>query len=264
MKEGKAKKAKSQGFRARLLRAVPFLGRTSPKKFDGTGKNALDKRLRREMKQRLAAHISERAAHDRQAVSEFDPRLVEAFADFERVSGTHTRDVLHRAADIIDWLSRVQPPSIHELGSGRSSLVFSLWAKRNGIPYMAYEESANWVAMVSAAIEKLGGAGQIVCTQTRRLGQLGTRFVPDIPDETAFIYLDGPIGSPANFDVPDHLSRGCLPRTILVDGRTRTCEHLAGLPVAGAYDVQFQFKPLPQCVDQTEIRRHTSFVLRAV
>jgi hypothetical protein len=212
------------------------------------------------MKQRLAAHIAERAERDRQVVSDFDPRLIEAFAEFERTSGTHTRDVLYRAADIIDWLSRVCPTSIHELGSGRSSLVFSLWAKRQGIPYVAFEQGADWVAMTSAAIESLGGAGRIVHTETRRIREIGTRFSANIPDDADFIYVDGPIGT-VNFDVSDHLGRGCRPRTILVDGRTLTCEYLASLPAATDYDVQFQFKALPQCVDQTEIRRHTSFVL---
>ena len=247
----------------KIARTFASAGHLKKAKSLRLGKASFDKRLRREMKRRLAAHVAARAEHDREVVTDFDPRLIEAFAEFERTSGTHTRDVLYRAADIVDWLCRICPTSIHELGSGRSSLVFSLWAKRHGIPYMAFEQGADWVSMTSAAIESLGGAGRIVHTQTRRLGERGIRFSADIPDDADFIYVDGPIGSPVNFDVSDHLGRGCRPRTILVDGRTQTCEHLASLPEAMNYDVQFQFKVLPQCVNQTEIRRHTSFVLRS-
>ena len=261
----------------RLLRwlpsALPFLARSSAPRAEISAedrvaaaygaKAVFDKRLRRAIKHRLAAHIAARAEHDREVVTGFDPGLIDAFSEIEKQSGTHTRDVFHRAADIIDWLSRVRPTSIHEFGSGRSSLVFSLWAKRYGIPYIAFEQAGDWVSIVSAAIVSLGGTGKIVLTGTRRLGERGNRFSADAPDNVDFIYVDGPIGSPVNFDVSDHLRRGCRPRTILIDGRTYTCEHLASLPEARDYNVQFQFKALPQCVNQTEIRRHTSFVLRS-
>ncbi len=259
MAKSEPKKARSLSFRTRLLRAVALL---SGSLIGETDKATLDRRLRRGTKQRLAAHIAERAPHDRQVVSSFDPRLIEAFAELEAASHTRTREVIHRAADIIEWLSNVRPTSIHELGSGRSSLVFSLWAKRHGIPYVAFEQSTYWVSIVSAAIDSLGGAGKIVHIGTRRVDELSNRFVADIPDDADFIYLDGPIGT-INLDVADHLARGCRPATILVDGRTRTCEHLASIPAASDYEVQFQFKALPQYLDRSEIRRHTSFVLRS-
>ena len=268
---------------ANLMHAVPLLARSSrpmhlyfceAKKDERRKRKAVEpeRALKRELKEKLATHIAARHENDLAAVIALEPRIIDAFRFVSTKSQSASRDPIYRAADLIEWLDRLRPSSIHELGTGRSSIVFSVWAAKHGIPYTAFEQAEHWKDIVLEAVQLAGGCGGILHIPMKRIGDSGAMFDCELPDAN-LLYVDGPSGEDRtyathdgrciNMDVSLHLSKGHRPRAILIDGRQNTCNHLLTLPEASEYEISAQYHPRAEYRDESEIRRHTSFLLKS-
>ena len=269
---------------ANIMHAVPFLARSysrqmhlylcESKKGERRKPKAVDpeKALKRELKEKLATHVAARHKNDLAAVMALEPRIIDAFNFISSESQSASRDPVYRAADLIEWLNRLRPSSIHELGTGRSSIVFGVWAAKHGIPYTAFEQAEDWKAIVSEAVQFAGGCGRILHIPMKRIGDSGAIFDYELPDAN-LLYVDGPSGVDRtyathdgrciNMDVPLHLSKGHRPQAILIDGRQNTCNHLLTLPEASKYEIFAQYHPRAEYRYESEIRRHTSFLLKS-
>ena len=162
------------------------------------------------------------------------PELFSAYEEFSKNAQSGSPRQPFKGWELWHLLEKHQPRSIAEMGSGTTSAVFSLWAKKNGARYTCYEHHADWAAVTEHCLRgvKLIEKDSPVHHVSARVKQdrTATGFVEPIPADVDFIYVDGPPckledGSKVpNDDVVRYLDNGCLPRTIVVDGRLETCD----------------------------------------
>jgi len=231
------------------------------------------KKLRRSLKQQHADYIESRAQKDLAEVQALEPRVLDAYQFISKQSGSVSREPIFRAADLIAWLGRLQPKTIQELGSGRSSVVFAAWCAKNGAQHIAYEQRDYWRDIVEEAISIAGGLGTVVHVPMVRVGGIGAKFTKVLAAEIDLVYVDGPSGEDRtyhthdgrciNMDVPEHLRAGHRPKAILIDGRQNTRDLLWGMPEAHEYELTKQFQRTPEFASATDYVRHSSMLLRA-
>jgi hypothetical protein len=254
---------------SKLTRAVRSLAtRWGARRVEDPGNSGLDPaRQRKVARKRYIVAAAARRDADRAAIRQFEPDILRAFDLINDHSQKNMDDAINRAADILRWLDRRKPRAIHELGSGRSSVVYAVWASRNGARHTAFEESAAWQSLTMRAIEIAGGKGEVILTPVERTNTAASYFRA-IPQDADFIYVDGPSGGRTDFATPDgraismdiveHVRGGALPGTIMFDGRETAFRALLSLQEARHYAVSPQYHLAGELRgDPDALNRHT-------
>lgn len=187
-----------------------------------------------------------------QCLHHFHPEIATKLEFFDQKAGKSKSNYEQRLCEILQALQDIRPARICEMGSGRSSLIFSVWAERQAIEYTAYEQLEFWADVSNQATQAFSSKKHVEFCEIQDVERLGARFVKDIPPDTDFIYVDGPTlseckgcvtysGKAAFTDVPDFIRRGGKPKLIMVEGRTATVD----LILAEAKKSGLKFKFLP-------------------
>lgn len=174
------------------------------------------------------------------------PELVRAYQAFREASQSGASRQPFKGRDLWRILETAAPNSIVELGSGTTSAVFALWAKRRSASYVAFEHDAHWAEVTERCLRQVhlvdGSNATIKHVPSKvREDQRSTGFVHPIPRDTEFIYVDGPPcllengKKVPNDDVSRLLDAGGLPRMIVVDGRIETVDLILAHPKASQY-----------------------------
>lgn len=172
------------------------------------------------------------------------PQLAHAYAAFASRNQSGSARQPFKGWDVWRILEASQPRSIAELGSGTTSAVFALWAKRHSATYIAYEHDSHWAAVTQSCLEEAGlveVANHIRTIPIRIRGDHGaTGFVEPLPVDIEFVYVDGPPCMLEGRKVPnDDIVRlfdvGGSPRTIVVDGRVETVDLIRSHRAATEY-----------------------------
>jgi hypothetical protein len=213
----------------------------------------------------------ERWQEDADAIDAFEPLIRQALRFIDEESKTRSVDDLYRAVVLLRWLQKLKPSLICEMGSGRSSVLFSVWSARFGASYTAFEQNDAWRRITARAIAMACGSGEVVTCSVISVGSTGLRFDRDIPSEADLVYVDGPYGGGKkyltpdrkciNFDVPHLWEGGVKPRAILVSARRNTALYLAAMPQAADYEITHQYVREQIAADPHQ-PRHTSFIRR--
>ena len=159
------------------------------------------------------------------------PRAFHAFLRHQQISA-HRQPLKGR--DLWLLLEQTRPSRIVELGSGTTSAVFALWARRQMARYTAYEHHEGWAAVTEQCLAEAGliPDGSPVRLEPVRTAADGnsTGFVTDLPTDADFVYVDGPPcvlpsgRKVPNDDVTRLLDAGGRPAAIVVDGRVQTVD----------------------------------------
>lgn len=163
------------------------------------------------------------------------PELLRAYKEFGRASQSGTPRQPFKGWDLWMLLEQFKPRSIVELGSGTTSAVFAAWALRNGAGYLCYEHHPEWARVTEDCLRKAGliqgGVSPVRVVPSRvREDRNATGFIEAFPEDSDFIYVDGPPcrlddgRKVPNDDVVRLFDRGGAPRTIVVDGRLDTVD----------------------------------------
>lgn len=179
------------------------------------------------------------------------PELLEAYRAFARGQQSGSVRQPFKGWDLWRILVDRRPAVIAEMGSGTTSAVFALYARRHGARYVCYEHSAEWATVTRDCLAEAGLAGDGIEIRTVEMREdpdrPATGFVEPLPTDADFIYVDGPpcptrdgVKWP-NDDVVRLLEAGVAPATIVVDGRVETVDLIRRHPAAGAYEVQPSF-----------------------
>lgn len=175
------------------------------------------------------------------------PELQKAYDAFRRAHQISSNRQPLKGWDLWCLLSAHQPKFVAEMGSGTTSAVFALWAKRHNARYVAYEHHPQWAEVTIGSLRHAGLIDSatppilVVPSELRPSGQ-ATGFAAPIPRDADFVYIDGP---PCRLDdgrkVPnDDIIRlfdaGARPSVIVVDGRWETVDLINGHPASKQYE----------------------------
>ena len=216
-----------------------------------------------------------RRAEKRTAVSfttSETPEVLTAYEAFGRNSQSGSPRQPFKGWELWQLLEKHQPKYIAEMGSGTTSAVFALWAKKHGAKYVCYEHHPDWAKVTESCLREAGlvkdeSPVRVIPSRVRD-DQKATGFVESIPDDTDFVYVDGPPcmlenGTKVpNDDVVRLFDNGHSPEVIVVDGRLETVDLIREHEFGKAYD----FMPsLVYCLrrrhylDATTAPEHTVF-----
>lgn len=174
------------------------------------------------------------------------PELLQAYAAFGEAHQISSDRQPLKGWDLWQILERAQPRSIAEMGSGTTSAVFALWARRHNAAYVAFEHHPDWARVTQTCLVKAGlceanqPAVRVIASRTREDRQ-ATGFVEPIPAHADFVYIDGPPcrlddGSKVpNDDIIRLFESGARPATIVVDGRWETVDLIRAHPAGREY-----------------------------
>lgn len=162
------------------------------------------------------------------------PELLRAYAEFGRHSQSGSPRQPFKGWELWNLLEKYKPKSIAEMGSGTTSAVFALWARRNGAKYVCYEHHPEWAKVTESCLRDSGLVDQespVRFVESRvREDQAATGFVESVPEGVDFIYIDGPpckldTGEKVpNDDIIRMFDNGHIPNVIIVDGRLETVD----------------------------------------
>lgn len=197
--------------------------------------------LRRRQEERQARRETEMAM----------PELLTAYAAFSRGQQSGSVRQPFKGWDLWHILEDARPRVIAEMGSGTTSAVFALYARRSGGRYVCYEHSADWAEVTRDSLAEAGLRGEGIEIRTVAMredpSRPATGFVEPIPTEADFVYVDGPpcptrdgVKWP-NDDVVRLLESGGRPSVIVVDGRVETVDLIRRHPAAADYRVEASF-----------------------
>jgi len=174
------------------------------------------------------------------------PELMTAYEYFARNSQSGSPRQPFKGWELWQLLEKYQPKSIAEMGSGTTSAVFALWAKKHGAKYVCYEHHSEWAKVTESCLREtdlIQGESPVRFVSTRvRDDQMATGFVKSIPEDADFIYVDGPPctlenGSKVpNDDVVRLFDKGYKPEVIIVDGRLDTVDLIREHEIGQFYD----------------------------
>jgi hypothetical protein len=134
-------------------------------------------------------------------------------------------------------LADFQPSSILELGSGSTTGIFAVYARKCDARVCTVEDNPAWLENTRKALGDLGNRVNFVLSPA--VGELGNPnrcFYRYKPAETFdFVYVDGPPliingqsdGSAVNWNIVEMIGRGVGPRTVVIDMRLATAEYIA-------------------------------------
>lgn len=182
----------------------------------------------------------------------FEPKIIEGLDNFYTETQTRKTDYPLRLTEILDTLQKVQPKSIYEMGSGRSSMVFASWARQHNIQYIAFEQLDFWKELTNKILAPISPKEYLVLSGLTEIKNFGGRYKEDISLDADFIYVDGPTIAVENntttylkkncyTDVAEYLRKGGRPKAIMVEGRSET----ADLILSEAHKLGLKFKFLP-------------------
>jgi hypothetical protein len=150
---------------------------------------------------------------------------------------THTAlEPLHklRLQEIDSMLRRYKIERVCEMGSGRTTYFFNLYP---GLHVVSYEQDERWKKTILAYYEEAGlPPPDIVCSPVEHYKH-GGRFARFQNVKCDLLYIDGPyvapapdngtrqMGKPVYYDF-ERVFEVCLPKIIMVEGRTTTVDEL--------------------------------------
>jgi predicted O-methyltransferase YrrM len=201
------------------------------------------------------------------------PELTPVYAAFARAHQISAGRQPDKGRELWRLLDRYRPKFIAEMGSGTTSAVFALWARRNGARYIANESHPQWTKVTQESLTLLGFA--VDRSTIRHIpseqSQAATRFAEPIPKEADFVYIDGPPcrlddgRNVANDDIIRLFDEGGLPATIVVDGRLETVDLIRTHPVSRRYRVEGSYNLAVRernWLAALQFREHTVFRLQ--
>lgn len=188
----------------------------------------------------------------REKLLAFEPEIAGGLEKFFEKTGKKKADYYLRLTEILDTLEATQPKCIYEMGSGRSSMIFASWAKKNNVKFTALEQLEFWLELTNEILAPISKEKHLKFSGLIEIERFGGRYKEDIPLDADFIYVDGPTISTTDntitflkkscyTDTADYLRRGGKPKAIMVEGRTES----ADLILAEAERAGLNFKFLP-------------------
>lgn len=179
------------------------------------------------------------------------PELLAAYEAFARGQQSGSVRQPFKGWDLWRILEDARPRYIAEMGSGTTSAVFALYARRRGARYLCFEHSPDWAKVTRDCLAEAGLMGEeieIRAVDSREDPERpATGFVEPIPVDADFVYVDGPpcpirdgVKWP-NDDVVRLLEAGGRPSFVVVDGRVETVDLIRCHPEATDYRVQPSF-----------------------
>ncbi|WP_340117713.1 hypothetical protein [Pelagibius sp. 7325] len=200
----------------------------------------LDRLLARQRKAEMRRAQQETAAGQ--------PELLAAYAAFARGQQSGSVRQPFKGWDLWKILLAEKPRKIVELGSGTTSAVFALYARRNDAAYVAFEHHPEWCQVTLDCLRAANVIGAedapVKCVPMREdSARPSTGFVEDVPDDADFFYVDGPPcpirdgRKLPNDDVVRLLDRGGRPQCIVVDGRIDTVDLIRAHPAGAEYEL---------------------------
>lgn len=183
---------------------------------------------------------------------DFEPGIDDGLEKFYEKTGKKKADYFLRLTEILDTLKATKPHCIYEMGSGRSSMIFASWAKKNNIAYTAFEQLDFWLELTNEILAPISNEKHLKASELIEIEGFGGRYKEDIPLDADFIYVDGPTISVENntttflkkscyTDTADYIRRGGKPKVIMVEGRTESVD----LIIAEAEKADLKYKFLP-------------------
>lgn len=174
------------------------------------------------------------------------PELLRAYSAFADASQSGADRQPFKGRDLWRILQAAAPRSIVELGSGTTSAVFALWAKRTGASYVAFEHDPHWASVTENCLRRVD---LLDATNTSvkhvpsrvRHDRGATGFIAPLPLEADLVYVDGPPcrlddgRKVPNDDVTRLLDAGGQPQVIVIDGRLETVDLIRAHPRASMY-----------------------------
>lgn len=181
----------------------------------------------------------------RQWLERARPELAAAMRVFEAAGFRQSWTQVDRVLDLEHLLGNLRPASIAELGSGFSTVIFGLYAKRNpGTRLVSFEESEQWIELTARAMVAAGLDGPTPRHVPKVMldGEQGCHYAELIPADTTFLYVDGPANSISpTVSVPclDGIrawDAGIHPKLIAFDLRFSTIDAMRRHPSGARYD----------------------------
>ena len=185
-------------------------------------------------------------------INNLAPGILDGVNEFYEKTGSTKADYIQRLTEIISILEQHKPTNIAEMGSGRSSLVFAAWAKKQGIVYKAFEQLDYWLQLTNSIVSRVTEKTHVIKQETVEIPNFGGRYKNDIDPNCDFIYVDGPTILVKNnqtthtkkscyTDAADFLRQGGKPKVIMVEGRTDSIDLI--MAEAARLNLNFEFKP---------------------
>ena len=173
------------------------------------------------------------------------PELSIAYSSLGKFGQSGTPRQPFKGWEIWCLLEAFKPGFIAEMGSGTTSAVFALWARRHAAKYVCYEHHPEWANITESCLKDASlvceeSPVNVVATRVSDDGK-ATGFVKSIPNEADFVYVDGPPcvldngKKVPNDDVVRLFDEGFLPATIVVDGRLETIDLIREHDVGKTY-----------------------------
>ena len=174
------------------------------------------------------------------------PELIGAYQAFAEASQSGAGRQPFKGRDLWRILEATKPASIVELGSGTTSAVFALWARRAAAHYVAFEHDPHWADVTGSCLARFdlvdGEGSRVKHVPSRvREDQGATGFIEEISADAELVYVDGPPcrlsngRKVPNDDVTRLFDSGGLPRVIVVDGRLDTVDLIRSHPRGARY-----------------------------
>ena len=171
-------------------------------------------------------------------------QIVAAHRTFSSNGGRGDNDQLNRAFELLDLVDTVQPRNIVEFGSGLTTAVLALYARRTTARHVSYEEDPRWADITRHSLKALGLAVDPICMASAVSMSQGNRAYDVEPTtEADFVYVDGPSSKQTPgfkgvcLDMIRLWDQGARPRAIVIDGRFPTVDQMRAHPAAASYDV---------------------------
>ncbi|OGW53575.1 MAG: hypothetical protein A2Y81_05860 [Nitrospirae bacterium RBG_13_43_8] len=134
-------------------------------------------------------------------------------------------------------LAGLQPNSILEFGSGSTTGIFAVYARKFNARVRTVEDNPSWMENTRGALGDLAAQVDFVLSPVaEELGNPNRCFYRYTPAELFdFVYVDGPPlvingqsdRSAVNWNIVEMIGRGFGPRTIVIDMRLATAEYIA-------------------------------------
>lgn len=183
-------------------------------------------------------------------------------------------DLFYRCVDIEKIIKKYNINKIVEIGSGRSSIAFSLLSKIHKFKHVAFEQDHQWVEVINNYIKSTGAINSSVeYAELVRIKKGG--YLKHPIEDVDLIYIDGPtvqkvkglntvFGKSEYYDIINYFNKNIFPKVIMIEGRIDTVELTKNSEFSGLYNFypEYQYAYLTNNYYQMMFSRRHSFFIK--
>jgi len=167
-----------------------------------------------------------------------------------------------------------------EIGTGLSTIAFSLLAKKYKFEHVGYEQNKYWIDLVKNKLDENNLLDNTKFILSKLIEYEEGVYLDHKIEECDLLYIDGPTikntkierkkfntssGKPACYDAINYFKKSIFPKIILIDGRTSTVD----LILESKYSEKYNFigelifaHEKNDVISMLKLKRHSMFILK--